>query len=48
MELTNVYEDAKRAEAYAKLEFPDTYCCVQEEAYTDCDSIRLTTFPYFS
>lgn len=25
MEFTNVYEDAKRAEAYAKLEFPNTY-----------------------
>ncbi|TFH65324.1 MAG: class I SAM-dependent methyltransferase [Candidatus Zixiibacteriota bacterium] len=25
MEFSNAYEDAKRAEAYAKLEFPDTY-----------------------
>jgi SAM-dependent methyltransferase len=25
MEFANVYEDAQRAEAYAKLEFPDTY-----------------------
>jgi len=25
MEFSNSYEDAKRAEAYAKLEFPDTY-----------------------
>ncbi len=25
MEFANVYDDAKRAEAYAKLEFPDTY-----------------------
>jgi hypothetical protein len=25
MEFTNVYDDAERAEAYAKLEFPGTY-----------------------
>jgi hypothetical protein len=25
MEFSNSYEDAKRAEAYAKLEFPGTY-----------------------
>ena len=25
MDFSNVYEDAKRAEAYAKLEFPGTY-----------------------
>jgi hypothetical protein len=25
MDFTNVYEDAKRAESYARLEFPGTY-----------------------
>ena len=35
MEFSNSYEDAKRAEAYAKLEFPGTYCL----AYRDLPEI---------
>ena len=35
MDFSNVYEDAKRAEAYAKLEFPGTYYL----AYRDLPSI---------
>jgi SAM-dependent methyltransferase len=37
MEFSNVYEDAKRAEAYAKLEFPGTYYL----AYRDLPEIIL-------
>lgn len=37
MEFSNSYEDAKRAEAYARLEFPDTYYL----AYRDLPQIML-------
>ena len=38
MEFSNVYEDSKRAEAYAKLEFPGTYYL----AYRDLPEIIFT------